>query len=47
MSDHTGPSESEKSYDPATDPDADPKNVTSTTHQPDQAEGADDEDETT
>jgi len=45
MSDQTSePGESAKPYDPATDPDADPANVTSTTHQPNQAEGADDED---
>ena len=40
---NTEPSESEKPYDPATDPDADPENLTSTTHQPNQAEGADEE----
>ncbi|MDF3313184.1 hypothetical protein P3H15_50660 [Rhodococcus sp. T2V] len=43
---NSGSSESEKPYDPASDPDADPENITSTTHQPNQAEGADDEDET-
>ncbi|QQZ19109.1 MULTISPECIES: hypothetical protein [Rhodococcus] len=42
---NTEPSESEKPYDPATDPDADPENLTSTTHQPNQAEGADEEED--
>ena len=40
---NTEPTESEKPSDPATDPDADPENLTSTTHQPNQAEGADEE----
>ncbi|MGG7104937.1 hypothetical protein [Rhodococcus sp. 24CO] len=36
---------SEQPYDPSEDPDSDPENLTSVTHQPDQAEGEDDEDE--
>ncbi len=28
-------------YDPSDDPDSDPENLTSVTHQPDQAEGED------
>ncbi|QHE69526.1 hypothetical protein [Rhodococcus sp. WAY2] len=36
-------SESEKPYDPAEDPDSDPENLLSGTHQPDQAEGEDDD----
>ncbi|MBT2274429.1 hypothetical protein [Rhodococcus qingshengii] len=32
---------SEQLYDPSDDPDSDPENVQSVTHQPDQAEGED------
>lgn len=32
---------SEQPYDPSDDPDSDPENVQSVTHQPDQAEGED------
>lgn len=33
--------ESEQPYDPSHDPDSDPENLQSVTHQPDQAEGED------